>query len=160
MADHPQKKLSRRDALKILAAATGAAALANIPSKWTKPELATGVLPAHAQTSGGHTVQAGLSDPNANFCQPLTSTATITPPDPGIPLHFVITTAGTVTVNPPLSGNINTDGTGTATLSNITIDFGSPWNDNATIIVTWSFENPSDGTGSSAQSFTNPAAGC
>lgn len=51
MTDRPQPKLSRRDALKILAAATGAIALANIPSKWKKPELAAGVLPAHAQTS-------------------------------------------------------------------------------------------------------------
>ena len=160
MANQTLHKLSRRNAIKILGAAAGASVLANLPSKWTKPELAAGVLPAHAQTSGGHTVQAGLSDPSANFCQPLTSTATITPPDPGIPLHFVITTTGTVTVNPPLSGNINTDGTGTATLSNITIDTGDPWADGATIIVTWSFENASDGTGSSAQSFTDPTAGC
>ena len=46
------KKLSRRDALKIIGVAAGAAVLANLPSKWSKPELATGVLPAHAQTSG------------------------------------------------------------------------------------------------------------
>ncbi len=45
------KKLSRRDALKIIGAAAGATVLANLPSKWSKPELATGVLPAHAQTS-------------------------------------------------------------------------------------------------------------
>ena len=51
MTNQPQSKLSRRDALKILAAATGAVALANIPGKWKKPELAAGVLPAHAQTS-------------------------------------------------------------------------------------------------------------
>ena len=48
----PPKKLSRRDAIKLLGAATGAAMLANLPSKWSKPELASGVLPAHAQTSG------------------------------------------------------------------------------------------------------------
>ena len=45
------KKLSRRDAIKLLGAAAGAAALANLPSKWSKPELVSGVLPAHAQTS-------------------------------------------------------------------------------------------------------------
>jgi len=49
--DEQPRKLSRRDALKILTAVAGGAVLANIPSKWTKPELATGVLPAHAQTS-------------------------------------------------------------------------------------------------------------
>jgi hypothetical protein len=45
------KKLSRRDAMKILGAAIGAAALANLPSKWDKPELLSGVLPAHARQS-------------------------------------------------------------------------------------------------------------
>ena len=45
------KKLSRRDAIKLIGAAAGAAALANLPSKWSKPEVINGVLPAHAQTS-------------------------------------------------------------------------------------------------------------
>src|SRR5687768_4936568 len=45
------KKLSRRDAIKLLGAATGATLLANLPSKWSTPELTQGVLPAHAQTS-------------------------------------------------------------------------------------------------------------
>ena len=52
MTQQSSKKLSRRDALKLLGAATGAAALANLPSKWSTPELSRGVLPAHAQTSG------------------------------------------------------------------------------------------------------------
>jgi len=46
-----QDKLTRRDALKILGAAAGASVLANLPSKWSTPELTSGVLPAHAQTS-------------------------------------------------------------------------------------------------------------
>src|SRR5688572_21354520 len=46
------KKISRRDAIKLLGAATGATILANLPSKWNTPEIASGVLPAHAQTSG------------------------------------------------------------------------------------------------------------
>lgn len=45
------KKLSRRDAIKLLGAAVGAATLANLPTKWSKPSLVSGVLPAHAQTS-------------------------------------------------------------------------------------------------------------
>ncbi|MCB2179931.1 twin-arginine translocation signal domain-containing protein [bacterium] len=44
-------QLSRRDALKVLGAAAGATALANLPKKWNSPELLSGVLPAHAQTS-------------------------------------------------------------------------------------------------------------
>jgi hypothetical protein len=47
------KKLSRRDALKVLGAAAGATALANLPAKWTTPKLEAGVLPAHAATSCG-----------------------------------------------------------------------------------------------------------
>jgi hypothetical protein len=45
------QKLSRRDALKVLGAAAGATALANLPAKWTTPELKAGVLPAHARSS-------------------------------------------------------------------------------------------------------------
>jgi hypothetical protein len=51
MANKPVKELSRRDALKLLGAAAGASVLANLPSKWSTPELTAGVLPVHAQTS-------------------------------------------------------------------------------------------------------------
>jgi len=51
MPDLKNKKLSRRDAIKLLGAAAGASVLANIPAKWSKPSLASGVLPVHAQTS-------------------------------------------------------------------------------------------------------------
>ena len=47
-----QKKLNRRDAIKLIGAAAGASVLANIPAKWSKPSFVSGVLPAHAQTSG------------------------------------------------------------------------------------------------------------
>ena len=46
-----QKKLTRRDAIKLIGAAAGASVLANIPAKWSKPSLAGGIIPAHAQTS-------------------------------------------------------------------------------------------------------------
>jgi len=67
------KKLSRRDAMKLLGAAIGAAALANLPSKWDKPELAQGVLPAHAQQSGAvvcpivRTANVGTTDGVAGY---------------------------------------------------------------------------------------------
>jgi hypothetical protein len=51
MADNKRRELSRRDALKLLGAAAGASVLANLPSRWSTPELTAGVLPAHAQTS-------------------------------------------------------------------------------------------------------------
>ena len=46
-----EKKISRRDAIKMLGAVAGTSVLANLPSRWSTPELTTGVLPAHAQTS-------------------------------------------------------------------------------------------------------------
>lgn len=48
--DKPQK-LTRRQALKALAAATGVVALVNIPEKWEPPIIESGLLPAHAQGS-------------------------------------------------------------------------------------------------------------
>jgi len=44
-------KLTRREAIKLLGAASGAVTLANLPAKWSRPELANGLIPAHAQTS-------------------------------------------------------------------------------------------------------------
>ena len=46
-----EKKLTRRDAMKLLGAVVGGAALANLPAKWNTPEVISGVLPVHAQGS-------------------------------------------------------------------------------------------------------------
>jgi hypothetical protein len=42
------RELSRRDALKALAAVTGAVALSSVPNKWVTPIVEFGTLPAHA----------------------------------------------------------------------------------------------------------------
>lgn len=60
-----KKKISRRDAIKLLGAITGASVLANLPSKWSTPEITRGVLPAHAQTS----------------CMPVSGSQTFSTPD-------------------------------------------------------------------------------
>jgi hypothetical protein len=49
---NPKQTLSRRDALKTLAAATGATALSALPSQWETPLVEMGALPAFAQVSG------------------------------------------------------------------------------------------------------------
>ncbi len=49
--DKEQQELSRRQALKVLAAAAGGAAMAFLPKKWETPLVSLGVLPAHAQIS-------------------------------------------------------------------------------------------------------------
>ncbi|MCZ2127942.1 MAG: twin-arginine translocation signal domain-containing protein [Anaerolineales bacterium] len=156
MSNKPVEKVSRRDAIKILTAAAGAVALANIPDKWIKPDADFGVLPAHAQTSGGaHTIAAGPDDFGANFCpaaMPFDSTATITPPTPGILLRYTITLTH-MTLNSPASptGTVATDGTGTATLS---IDATKiPPTLPEIISILWEFDNPADGSGSDTQTF-------
>ena len=53
-----QRTLSRRDALKILAALTGAAAISGVPAKWATPLVQVGALPAHAQCSPTETTAA------------------------------------------------------------------------------------------------------
>ncbi|HSR31409.1 MAG TPA: twin-arginine translocation signal domain-containing protein [Anaerolineae bacterium] len=58
MSQPTDKRLSRRDALKLLGAAAGASVLANLPSKWSTPQLTAGVLPAHAQTTCTRIFQA------------------------------------------------------------------------------------------------------
>ena len=70
-----EKTVSRRDALKTLAAATGAATLMALPGKWETPLVEMGTLPAHAQCSGpapeinrvsASHAGSGCNDPN-NF---------------------------------------------------------------------------------------------
>ncbi len=55
--DNPQQPqstmLTRRQALKALAAATGAVVLSNLPTNWKTPVVEVGVLPAHAQGASG-----------------------------------------------------------------------------------------------------------
>ena len=161
MAERTSTKISRRDAMKILAAAAGATALANIPDRWTRPDMEVGVLPAHAQTSPGlYTITAGASEPDANYCFPLISTATISPPTFGIELRYTITPspAGLSILSPtPLSGTLFTDSSGNGELI---IDVDEPFDVSDTVTVNWSFENPSDGAGSGIQIFTSGGSGC
>lgn len=51
--EYQAPKLTRRDALKALAAATGAVVLSNLPQEWKTPIVEVGVLPAHAQGASG-----------------------------------------------------------------------------------------------------------
>ncbi len=49
--DKKNDQLSRRQALKTIAALTGAVTLSTLPGKWSSPVLKAGALPVHAQTS-------------------------------------------------------------------------------------------------------------
>ncbi|NJN95927.1 MAG: twin-arginine translocation signal domain-containing protein [Anaerolineales bacterium] len=71
--------LTRRDALKTLAAITGAVTLSSLPNQWEKPLVEVGALPAHAQTSvtgavqvinnTGNAIQVNMSGPTIDNTQ-------------------------------------------------------------------------------------------
>jgi hypothetical protein len=154
MNDKPQLKVSRRDAVKILAAAVGATALSNLPGKWTKPSLNVGILPAHALTSG-HTLTVG-ADQIDNFClsTALVSTVTISPADPGILMKYTIIPDPSITISSPpsLTGTALTNSSGVASL---TFTAATSAAHAVTVGVEWEFANASDGTGNGTQLFTN-----
>jgi hypothetical protein len=146
MANKPVKELSRRDALKLLGAAAGASVLANLPSKWSTPELTAGVLPVHAQTSVLHTLSCDelVTGPGESEDLAVTSTVRILPAEPGIQMRFDIDLTNLTFDVGVATGVIATDGSGTATYSfGVNFAPGIP-----ALMITWSFENPSDGTGS------------
>ena len=62
----PAVSLTRRDALKTLAAVTGAVALSSLPNNWQKPAVVVGSLPAMAQEMSGVTIDSGSLSLNAD----------------------------------------------------------------------------------------------
>ena len=123
------KKLSRRDAIKLLGAATGATLLANLPSKWSKPELSSGVLPAHAQTSISPVsfssaietpiTCGGLANIPYNVAQPqilIAFEVLIAPQINLYPVNYQLVPQN-VSVNVPLTGQVLTNSSGLAALS-------------------------------------------
>ena len=146
MAKLEPKKLSRRDAIKILGAAAGATVLANLPSKWSTPELTSGRLPAHAATSL-HTLACDSSE----FVSPpnntqFTSGVTVNPPDANIVMRWTITSAINVTPIPfPNTGTAVTNGSGHASLLLPALTIINPSYFLTLVNVQWQFENAADG---------------
>lgn len=155
MEKNEQIKISRRDAIKILAAVVGAATVANLPPEWSKPDLEVGVLPAHAATST--TLLAGPDTDTGDCHSDVISTVVISPVQANISMHYEIVSVGGPTVTIPASstGTELTNASGVASLSMHieSIYLG-------TVTVTWSFENPADGSGSDSQVFSAPDALC
>lgn len=158
MQNDSKDKISRRDALKIIAAATGAAALSNIPSRWLSPKLAAGTLPAHAATSTLlELVCDADQDIDSNLSQDpitVTSGATTVPATAGITLRYAVSLLGQggILLAPPPTGTVVTDGSGYASVD---VTYQDMWSGES-IHVVWSFENPSDGSGSCQQIFAVP----
>jgi hypothetical protein len=149
MAPKSTKELSRRDALKLLGAAAGASVLANLPSKWSTPQLAAGVLPAHAQTSVLYALSCDdlvyLPGEGVNEWQ-VGSAVIISPVAPGILMNYVIVLNNMNFFQLPLPASPDaTNASGQASVEFGVEATGGP---SASVTVTWSFANPSDGAGS------------
>ncbi len=141
---HDEKRtLSRREALRAVAAATGAIALANLPEQWISPVIETGVLPAHAQTSP-QPPAAPTETPTAAPTATPTATAPLLPfraacdpaPSPvqaGVPTNVKVIFTGDVPVDGTqmvltFSPGIITPVTATATNGQYNFDFTPPAN--------------------------------
>jgi hypothetical protein len=152
-----EKKISRRDAMKILGAAIGGAALSTLPPQWSKPALAASQLPEHARQSayGAYNIVADADVINGLGCSnsQMTSTATVTPHTAEFLLRYDIAGSdASVTFTTPTPGTVLTvNGVATVTVQGFSTGSG-------TLTVTWSFANPADGTASASQAFTN--GGC
>lgn len=117
MTEQP-KKLSRRDAIKVLGAAAGASVLATLPTKWTKPEITAGVLPAHAQTSWPYSFAACTASGNVNSTPSGQVYALIAPAVAGVSLKLAVANnIGPVLLAVDPSGTYPTDGSGRANSS-------------------------------------------
>ena len=142
----PNKKLSRRDAFKILGATLGATVLANLPSKWSKPEVISGVLPAHAQaTCGPLTFLGSGSIVNVGQNGTYAPSVTISSPTANISLNLSASSISGGAISPVVGpiGTYLTNAGGTATAAPaIPYSFGIL---DGTITFTWSFVNASDG---------------
>ena len=155
MTEQKNKKISRRDAIKALAAVSGAAVLANLPSKWNKPELVSGVLPAHAQTSILHTLLCDLDQTvNEPDSDQYTSGVTINPATLGIVMRWTMALNNVSLDNgaDPVTGTVATNAAGYASILTPPVTIINAGLD-ASVVVTWSFENASDGTGNCDQAF-------
>jgi hypothetical protein len=159
------QKLSRREALKLLAAATGAAALSTLPPAWSKPDLQVGALPAHAQTSLLHILNAPFLpaeiDLGQSYCWDgiiIRFIAAITPPTAGIVLQYALSynptgAPGAITSPSPTTGTVATNASGQASID-VTVLPDSPFfGTEGTLTVVWSFVNPADGTNSVSQNY-------
>jgi hypothetical protein len=114
-----EKKLSRRDAIKMLGVAAGAAALAGLPSKWNTPEVVAGALPAHARQSVAGIIACFPSDPAVDPVGVNGSPWVANSSGHGIPAGLTISYLVTITgagrfgtLAGPFSGTLVTDNTG------------------------------------------------
>ena len=142
--DNPQQPqstmLTRRQALKALAAATGAVVLSNLPTSWKTPVVEVGVLPAHAQGASGPAPQVsqltGYWDyPNGNQSKNATAknangcivTAYFAYQDSLGQVNANTSVLGTYNLNQTFGGYVGSGMNGTGFAGNITFPFNSTY---------------------------------
>jgi len=140
-------KLSRREALKALSAASGAIlTAAMLPDKWARPVVGSGVLPAHAQASRIFVIES--CEVYQNDGAPVNSRCWIDPVEKDISLNceWTYLPYTPTDFNVPQPANILTAVTDEFGQAMVTLPFS--WNDTVwgLITCTWSFTNPLDGT--------------
>jgi hypothetical protein len=122
------KKLSRRDTIKMLGVAVGTAALSGLPSKWNTPEVVAGALPAHARQSAVamtcasplHTYSAAVATANGNPTQ-LNPIA-----DLGVPAGTVVNYQITLSAGNKIGGSSGPfSGTITAAVGGVNLGIGT-----------------------------------
>lgn len=103
--------LSRRQLLKVLAAAAGTAVLSSVPNKWKTPVVDIGALPAHAQLSGAGSISGTVffARPVAPVSSSGNSPEVLDHPAPGAVVNVV---------GLGLSSN-TTDSSGAFTINNV-----------------------------------------
>jgi hypothetical protein len=157
-----EKKISRRDAMKMLGVAVGAAALSTLPSKWNTPELVAGVLPAHARQSAQPVVHTFTSPGQILSGLPfIFPRMNITPADASITLNWTVIQIGftmksapkMARLGQPQSGQVVTNGSGVGLGEETEINGASE--ETNEVVLRWSFANPLDGTGTVDQSYIN-----
>lgn len=176
------KNISRRSAIKVISTLAGIAALAAMPSKWSKPVFQIGSLPVHAQTSGSSDVPeyehepvsyvllppppASLLDsPDACFNgQNFRLSAGISPPQSGVFLHYVLAYVvtgpdGAISAPASTTGILPTDASGVAVLTVTVTPASSGSGTIGTLSVVWSFANPDEGSNMVEQD-TDVEIGC
>lgn len=142
MKNQPNK-LSRRETMKVLGAAAGASLLANLPSKWSTPEVTGGALPAHAQASSLYSfTSCDQKYPTGPTNMTGSLYSFITPATAGINIQAAIQSNSNVTVNVDPTNVYQTDNNGRAAITSFDFDLPAIAFE---IVIRWTFVDPTDG---------------
>ncbi len=164
-----QKLLSRREALKVLAAVGGSAVASTLLlEKWVKPAVKVGVLPAHAQSSivceVPYTIDRcqiyDIYHKSSTYLH-IVSTVTVKPACKGIPVFYILDVLDTNLENLySLTSSViwETNSFGEMTMV-FSVGTAFPGREAYMVSVTWKFAKANYGTDSCATTALIPPKG-